>query len=211
MTWNGERCEARNDQGQQCVLQPGHAEPHSAVGASAPPPPPPPPPFAPPPPPPPSGAPVVAADDAIEQPERPAAEQVPEVESAFVVDAPSIVHYDGDRLQLHVSTVPEAKLAIKELRLLKKDLASQRKALTMQKAEENARWRERQAGRFPGYRSRGIVGSFVQSKRRAEKMGHADTVNKIAEAQGDVDRRVRMVDSAIAQLEAYILKDGQSE
>jgi hypothetical protein len=73
--------------------------------------------------------------------------------------------------------------------------------LTSAKAEENARWRERQAGRFKGI-TRGFMGSMVQSQRRSERMEHADLINRIVEQQQRLDEQSRDIDWRIRDLQA---------
>lgn len=54
-----------------------------------------------------------------------------------------VVRQRGDKVEVNVSSPAEAKLAIKELRLIKKEWQARKKELAAVKAEENARWRER--------------------------------------------------------------------
>src|SRR4051812_27128019 len=102
-------CDARNDWGQACVLPAGHTGSHSAAAPL-----PPPPRVAPPLPPPPVYSAAHAADDTVDV--GPLQEASPEVVPAFVETPSSIVEYDGKTLEVHVSTIPDAKQAIKELR-----------------------------------------------------------------------------------------------
>lgn len=101
-------------------------------------------------------------------------------------------------------TVEEAKERITWLRHQKSGLALQRKELTAQKADENARWRERQAGRLRGMKRGGLFGTMVQASRRGEAMEHAERINRIVARHQDIDEDVREIDREIREIEAHI-------
>ena len=90
-----------------------------------------------------------------------------------------------------VETLEEAKAAIAELRADKQQLAAQKAALGATKTEENARWKERQAGRYRGVSRRGLFGNLVASNRRSERIEHADLVNRITAQQADLAEQMR--------------------
>jgi hypothetical protein len=124
-----------------------------------------------------------------------------------------VVRQRDEKVEVNVSSAPEAKLAIKELRLIKKEWQAKKKELAAIKAEENARWRERQAGRItttPLGRGRGgrIMRGAIQGKRRGERMEHAEIINNISAQQAAIDRNVMQIDSVIAQMEALALRNG---
>lgn len=70
----------------------------------------------------------------------------------------------------------EIKVEIARLKLRRASSPSVRR-MTSAKAEENARWRERRAGRFKGITG-GFMGSMIQSQRCSERMEHADLINR---------------------------------
>ncbi len=107
--------------------------------------------------------------------------------------------------------IGEAKAEIASLKAEKRQLGLVKKGLAAKKSEENARWRERQAGRLPMYRGGGsgdFIGRFVQNSRRAERMDHADRINEIVSRQAQVDARTREVDQRVLDLEEMIREHG---
>jgi hypothetical protein len=117
----------------------------------------------------------------------------------------------GSNIQVRTETPADIRLAIKELRLLKREAQARKKELTLARSEENAEWRERQAGRYStvgmgrGTGAR-IFRAGLQGKRRTERMGHADRINQIAAGQGAIDREILAIDGLIAQCEAALLR-----
>jgi hypothetical protein len=106
-----------------------------------------------------------------------------------------------------VETVDEAKAAIAQLRADKQVLAAKKAEIGAQKSEENARWKERQAGRFRGV-SRGFLGSMVTSSRRSERMEHVDRVNRLTAQQADLAEQMRDIDAEIRERNAFIRDQG---
>lgn len=114
-------------------------------------------------------------------------------------DQPAVGEVDVSSL-----TVDEAKDRIAWLRDQKKVLAIRRRELTSEKADENARWRERQAGRIRGVKKSGFLGSVIQSNRRSESMDHADRINRIVAQHQAIDADVREIDHELRDLEGHV-------
>lgn len=122
-----------------------------------------------------------------------------------------VVRQRDGNIEVHAESPAEAKLAIKEIRLLKREWQAKKKEASLVKSEENARWRERQAGRISTVGlGRGLGGKIVrgaiQGGRRGERMEHADRINQLSAIQADIDRKILQLDGIIAQLEAYIAR-----
>jgi hypothetical protein len=104
------------------------------------------------------------------------------------------------------TTPEEAKIAIKLVRLRKQEIQAEKKALASELADVREEWRDRQAGR---YSTRGmgrgmggqIIRASVQTKRRSERMGHAQTVNQFSDRRQELDEMLRALDKLIIQFE----------
>jgi hypothetical protein len=114
---------------------------------------------------------------------------------------------DGS-IVLAITAVPGAKLAIKELRLAKKSLGVQKKAVTTQMAQMRARRRIEQGKRGPMMRGGGSLGKIVRAGQRAgrdaERKQHAEALAPLERNKAEIDRRMLNIDAAITQLESYI-------
>ncbi len=114
-------------------------------------------------------------------------------------------------IDLQPTSVAEARFAIKELRLRKKEIQAEKARLAAALGDEHERWRQRQAGRVStaglgrGWTG-GLIRGMVQSKRRDERVEHAEAVNRISDARQARDAEIRIVDAAILEMEREILR-----
>src|SRR4051794_16831029 len=89
-----------------------------------------------------------------------------------------------------VETVEEAQSAIAELRADKQVLAAQKAELGAQETEENARWKQRQAGRFRRVSGKGFFGSVIASSPNAWLMAAGDGLPRALEDNEVTSRAV---------------------
>ena len=126
-----------------------------------------------------------------------------------------VVRVVDGRIKVRVNSAAEAKQAIKELRLIKKDIQAKKKDAQAVIAEHRQAWRERQAGRIPtAGLPRGKFGRMaragIQGKRRSERMEFDRELQQL-EANRDIhDRDIVGVDGIIAQMERYALENADS-
>jgi hypothetical protein len=124
------------------------------------------------------------------------------------------VHDNGD-ISIRVSTVAEAKLAIKQLRLRKKELGLEKKQISTEMAEIKADRRQQVANQGPMMRGGGGFGktvrAFQSSSRAAARAKHANQLAPYEDAKTHLDRLIMNVDNGIHQLEAYILQQSDPD
>ncbi len=116
-----------------------------------------------------------------------------------------------DLASFEVNTSEDAKIAIKMARLRKKEIQNEKRELAAELADVREEWRDRQAGRIrTAGLGRGTGGKMVragiQTKRRSEKMDHAQVVNAFSDQEQELDSQIAMIDRMIIDLERQALK-----
>lgn len=134
---------------------------------------------------------------------------IPEIKQA-------VTFHDNGDISLNVGSVPEAKLAIKQLRLRKKEIGVEKKAITTEMAEIRADRRQQVANQGPMMRGGGGFGKTVRTfeslGRANARAKHANRLAPYDDAKAELDRRIMLVDRAIHSLEAYVLEQtGKAE
>lgn len=107
-------------------------------------------------------------------------------------------------------TPAEVKIAIKELRLLKKEETAKRREASARLKEIRAERRAVVAKRLPMIRGGGMLGSLVrggvQAKRAADRGAHDDRIVEVERVVMAIDRNILNIDKVIAQCEAALLR-----
>lgn len=151
------------------------------------------------PPPPPAYSPPTPANQSL-------VESVPEDEPRF---EPVTVHPNGD-ITTRFATVPEAKLAIKQARLKKREVAQERKAVNAEMAEIRANRRLQVARQGSMTRGGGTLGrtfrTFERIARDSAKASHANALAPLEAEKAALDQVTRRLDDLILQIEAYVLQ-----
>jgi hypothetical protein len=118
----------------------------------------------------------------------------------------------GKEIRVNTSTIAEAKLAIKELRLKKKEYALQKRAATDKQKEIRAQYTDEVRSRGSIMRGGGGFGKFVRAVQSSSRdIKRAQLANALApyeKQKQDIDSILRAIDSAILQVEGAILKYG---
>jgi hypothetical protein len=126
----------------------------------------------------------------------------------------SIVHVNGSEVSISVSSAAEAKLAIKELKLLKKGFALQKKEVAATIKMRRFDYSQEVKTRGSMVRGGGGLGRFfrgVQSISRDNKRaGLAKDLHPLESEKDRLDSVMNSIDQIIVKLEVYILSDGQS-
>ena len=112
---------------------------------------------------------------------------------------------------MEINSAAEAKIAVKLLRIRKKELQAEKRQLSAQLADHREAWRERQAGRIStvglGRGTGGrIIRSGIQAKRRGDRLQHAGVVNAYSDAKQVIDQKIAYVDRVILHYERMSLR-----
>ena len=126
-----------------------------------------------------------------------------------------VIFLDNGDIHANVSTVPEAKLAIKQLRLRKKELGLEKKEISAEMAAIRAERSQAVAKQGPMMRGGGNFGKMIRgfesAGRQSSRSSHANRLAPYQDLKAGVDRRIIAVDTVIHQLEAYILENSDSD
>jgi hypothetical protein len=139
----------------------------------------------------------------------PATQSVSEPESTMR----GVVFLDNGDIHLNVGTVEEAKLAIKQLKLKKKEYAVAKKAVTNEMSQIRATRSQQVAQQGSMMRGGGNVGKTVRTFERigrdADKRKHANTLAPLEAQKAAIARATLVLDQAIMRIEAFLLENQQ--
>ncbi|MCA1572735.1 MAG: hypothetical protein LC798_21060 [Chloroflexi bacterium] len=134
-----------------------------------------------------------------------------EAEGGIADDGSTVTFLPDGSMRVTATTVDEAKIGIKQLRLHKRGLTAQKRELTAQIQAIRAEHRSRVAGRHVLPRGGGRLGQItrvgIQIKRRAERMQADNAVVPLERQRAALEEQLIEVDRGIAQLEAYVLRN----
>ncbi|MEA2516111.1 MAG: hypothetical protein QOJ59_5600 [Thermomicrobiales bacterium] len=124
--------------------------------------------------------------------------------------ASGLVSFDGDRIRANVKSASEAKMAIKELRVMKKALSADKKAVASRLSEIRAQRQVKLGKRGSMMRGGKGLGRFVRSvqsaSRDSERASHATAVAPYEEEKTRIERKMIAIDQMIAKLEAHSIQ-----
>jgi hypothetical protein len=124
--------------------------------------------------------------------------------------SPSIVQITGSGVTANVHSIAEAKIAIKELKLKKKEYSLLKKNLINQQKQLRAEYNHEVRTRGRIVRGIGIEGLFAQeaerTTREARKVKLANDLAPLEEKKQDIDAMLSGIANTILLLETYILK-----
>ena len=113
-------------------------------------------------------------------------------------------------ISVHASTASDAKLAIKELRLLKKSFSLEKQQVTAQQKAVRGQYTHDTRQRSSKFRGGGGFGRFVRSMQTASRdsaRSHlASTLRPLENEQQRIDHAITQIDSLIAQVGAQALR-----
>lgn len=115
---------------------------------------------------------------------------------------------DGD---VHVSarSVVEAKIAIKELKLKKKDYTLIKREISQNQKQLRANYTDGVRQRGSKFRGGGSIGSFVRTVQTinhdAERRNLAQELTPLEQQKNAVERIINEIDKAILQVEKFII------
>jgi len=117
---------------------------------------------------------------------------------------------DG-RINISVKSLPEAKLAIKALKLKKKEYALVKRELTQQQKMIRAEYTDKVRQQGSKVRGGGSLSRFVRTvqtaNRDADRRALAQQLAPLEKQKNAVDAGITAIDQAILQLEKYIVEN----
>ncbi|MEH2264323.1 hypothetical protein [Nostoc sp.] len=127
-------------------------------------------------------------------------------------DKSSFVTIDGDS-QLHISfqSSAEAKIAIKELKLKKKEYAFVKREISQQQKIIRAEYTDKVRQRGSKIRGGGSIGRVVRTiqtiNRDGDRRALAQQLTPLEQQKNAVDGIINAIDQAILQIERYIIEN----
>lgn len=122
----------------------------------------------------------------------------------------SQITFEDGQIVAHGTTPAEIKIAIKELRLPKKEDQAKKRDLAAEAKAIRAEYRSRVAHRTPMVRGGGMFGRIVRAgvagKRASERGAVDDAVKPIETEIAKLDRNMLTIDRVIAQCESALLR-----
>lgn len=122
----------------------------------------------------------------------------------------SFIQIEGTRVQVSANSAAEAKLAIKELKLKKKEFGLLKREITSQQKEIRAEHSHEVATRGSKMRGGGGFGKFVRAiqtiSRDSKRANVANSISPLEQRKQEIETVIHSIDSAIVQVEAYLLK-----
>lgn len=122
----------------------------------------------------------------------------------------TFVKIEGARISVSVQGAGEAKLALKELKLKKKEFGIQRRLLASRQKEVRASYTDEVRTRGSMVRGGGGLGRFIRAvqtiSRDSKRAGLANELAPLERAKQDVEAMIHAVDILILKVEAELLR-----
>ena len=123
----------------------------------------------------------------------------------------NLVHFVGSQISLSVNNLAEAKLAIKELRLIKKEMQIDKRRLADEIRVIRFDYSQSVKSRGPMMRGGGGFGRFIRGfqtlSRSGDRNSLASLLQPLETQKRAIDSNINQVDGAILQLERYVHED----
>ncbi len=121
----------------------------------------------------------------------------------------TLVRIEGDIVRYNVNNLAEAKIALKELKLKKKEFGVLKREVVARQKEIRASYTHEVRNRGSMMRGGGGLGKFVRAiqtvSRDSKRAGLANDLAPLEQEKVRIERMVGAIDSLIIRLEAYIL------
>lgn len=116
---------------------------------------------------------------------------------------------DGE-LSGRMGTTAEVKLAIKELKMLKRHLGAEKRQINAQIQAIRSSHNQTIMRRGPSMRGGGTLGKLVraadQASRKRDRSEHAKTLDPYLAHRAQIDTRINMIEQAVAQLDVALIR-----
>jgi hypothetical protein len=123
----------------------------------------------------------------------------------------SFVKIEGSTVQVNATSPDEAKIALKELRLKKKEFGLIKRNFASEQKEIRVDYSNEVSTRGSKMRGGGGLGKFVRTIQTISRdIKRASTANKLTpleQRKQEVEALIHTIDTVIIQVEAYILKN----
>jgi hypothetical protein len=117
---------------------------------------------------------------------------------------------DDGKLHISVQSLAEAKIAIKELKLKKKEYAFVKREISQQQKIIRAEYTDRVRQRGSKLRGGGTIGRLVRTvqtiNRDADRRALAQQLAPLEQQKNAVDGVINTIDQAILKIERYIIE-----
>jgi hypothetical protein len=124
----------------------------------------------------------------------------------------SVIRIENGEIHLRVTSVAEAKLAIKEIRIKKKELALFKREVLAKQRELRAAQAHSTRTQGPMMRGRGgfsrLIRAVQSASRYSDRSSLANNLAPLEAEKARIDGDMRGFDSLILQLETYIVQNG---
>ena len=122
----------------------------------------------------------------------------------------SFIQIEGETVHVRANSLAEAKLALKELKLKKKEYGLLKRAVTERQKEIRAGYTENVRTRGSMVRGGGGVGRFVRAiqtvSRDSKRAQLANNLAPLEQQKQQIETILRAIDAALLQVEAHLLK-----
>jgi len=123
----------------------------------------------------------------------------------------SIVKFTDTEVDISLQSVADAKRALKELRLKKKEYALAKRDISQRQKLIRAEYTDTVRRRGSKFRGGGGLGSFIRTvqtfSRDAERSALAQQLAPLERQKFSVDAIINGIDQAILQIESYIVEN----
>ena len=113
--------------------------------------------------------------------------------------------YPSGTIRVQASTRDEAVAAIAELKLMKKEMALEKRELNAEATAIRSEYSMKVASRGPAVRgsgtTAGLVRGYQRAGRQSDRIEKTEAINDITERKAFIDRRVVEIDRALIALE----------
>jgi hypothetical protein len=123
-----------------------------------------------------------------------------------------LVQLVGNVIRVRTNSLDEAKMAIKELKLMKKQYALSKRTVGEEQKRIRAQYTQEVRSRGSMMRGGGGIGRFVRDiqsgSRDNRKARLASDLAPLEQKKQEIETVIRAIDSTIIQVEAAIIKQG---
>ena len=118
---------------------------------------------------------------------------------------------DAGELRVSARSIPETKIAIKELKLKKKEYALVKRKIHQNQKQIRAEYTYRVRQRGSKFRGGGSIGSFVRTvqtiNRDDDRRTLAQQLAPLEQQKNTVDEIINAIEQTILQIEKYIIEN----
>jgi hypothetical protein len=113
------------------------------------------------------------------------------------------VKIHGSRISVNAKTLPEAKVALKELRMVKKEYSLKKREINEIQKAIRAKYTDDIRRRGSMFRGGGGIGRFVRDVQSAGRDAHRE---RLAKALAPYEKQKQEVESAIMAIDSLIIQ-----